>query len=831
MPMTRRTPAVLVLALTLLAARPAHPQDPGSLDAVQRRLALERLAVAGSAMYVAAHPDDENTAMLAWLAQGRKVRTAYLALTRGDGGQNLIGSEQGAELGVIRTEELLAARRIDGAEQLFTRAIDFGYSKTAEETLAIWGHDEILADVVWAIRVFRPDVVITRFPSSGDGGHGHHTASALLAAEAFTAAADARRFPDQLAFVRPWQATRLLWNAWRRPGEARPGDAPPALTVDLGAYEPRLGRSYAELAAAARSMHKSQGFGAAPRRGALPNDLQHVAGAPFTTDLFDGVDLTWRRFAGGEAVAAALARAAAVWRDDDPTAALPALLDARDAMGSLPPDPLVSTRLAELLELIRACSGLWVEATTGQAAISPGATVKLTATAINRGGIPVRLRQIDAPLDGVMSVDTDLPANQAVSRELTVTLPRDVPVSHPYWLAAPPAGGRYEVADRRLVGTPRNPPPLRVGFVLALAGREVTMTAPVLYRWTDPVEGERVRDLVVEPRVTVNLEPGVLVFPDAAPRTLRAVVRGHAGELAGSVRLHAPQGWRIEPAEAPVSFSKADEETRLAFTVTPPAGGGTATLAATVRTDRDEPARAMVGIAYPHIPAQALFPLAVAKLVRVDARLPVRRIGYVMGSGDEVPAVLRQLGAEVTLLDDDALETADLARYESLVVGVRAFNTRPRLAFVQDRLVDWVRAGGTLVVQYQVSRGLVTDRLGPRPLKLGRGRVTNEGAEVVLLAPTDPVFSTPNRIAAADFAGWVQERGLYFGESWDERVTPLLAIADPGEKPESGALLVAREGRGRFVYTGLAFFRQLPAGVPGGIRLFANLLARENGRD
>ncbi|MGE5236019.1 MAG: PIG-L family deacetylase [Acidobacteriota bacterium] len=819
-----RRAAIAGLALCVAAAVTA--QGPSQPDAAALRLAIEKLSVLGSVLYIGAHPDDENTALLAYLAKGRKMRTAYLSLTRGDGGQNLVGTEQGEALGVLRTEELLAARRIDGAHQFFTRAVDFGYSKGPAETFRIWGHDAVLADVVWIIRWFRPDVIITRFPTDGEGGHGHHTASAILAGEAFTAAADPTMFPDQLRWVRPWQATRLLWNAWRRPGQAGSPPDGSLLSVDLGAYDPLLGRSYAELAAIARSMHKSQGFGSSPRRGTLPNLFAPVAGETAKSDLFDGIDTSWRRVPGGETVGAALARARASYRDDDPAAAVPDLLAALDLIDRLPADPWVTVKRQALVEVIADCAGLWLDLGAAAPEVTPGGTMPLTITAINRSALPLRLTRVELPYGATVALaDAALPDNQPVTAQTTITMPTDAPLSQPYWLAGTRSEGVYTEPPQPEVGAPRNPPAVSATFVLRLGTHDLTYTVPAVYRSTDPVEGERVQELAVVPPVTVNLESPVLLFPDVSPRPVRAVARRHRDGAGAVISLALPMGWTADPGAISLEPGQAGEESQLRWTLTPTNGAASGALRVLLDGDRPTPARGVIAVDHPYIPPRLLLPPAVATLVRVDVRRPVRRVGYVMGPGDEIPAVLRQLGFDVTLLSDDVLENGDLSGFDAIVTGIRAYNTRPRLATAEDRLLAYVAAGGTLVVQYNTSRETVTDRLGPWPIHLSHDRVTDENAPVTFADPTCLVLTEPNAITAADFDGWVQERGLYFPDSWDPRYQAPLAMADPGEKATRGALLAATYGKGHFLYTGLAFFRQLPAGNPGAIRLFVNLLA------
>jgi LmbE family N-acetylglucosaminyl deacetylase len=816
----RRSRPRLVALVACAAWLPAlaAPNAAAAVDSTQRRLALEKLSVLGSVLYVGAHPDDENTAMLAYLSEGRKLRTAYLSMTRGAGGQNLIGTEQGDALGVLRTEELLAARWIDGAEQFFTRALDFGYSKSAEESLQIWGHDAILADVVRVIRTFRPDVIITRFAGDGSGGHGHHTASAILAREAFSAAADPTRFPEQLATLKPWQAKRILWNAWRPRIENRPAGAPRLLSVDLGAYDPLLGESYTEIAARARSMHKSQGFGSSGRRGAMLNYLQLMDGAPATRDFMEGIDTTWNRIPGGAAVAAAVAAAQKAYDSTDPSAAVPALLDVLAAIDRLAPDPWVEVKRAAVKDLIRDCTGLWLDATGADGTATPGETVTLTATAINRSPLAVTLVSVAPPFGPAQPVGALLSDNLPVTRDLAVSLPADLPTSGPYWLAAPHGPGRYVVRDERLIGLARAPAPLRVAFVVSLA-------VPVEYRWTDPVQGEQAHRIEIVPAVTLDLGHPVILFPSATPRRVDVRVTAQARGASGIVRLDVPAGWSAAPPSRPFTLAAKGDERDATFTVTPPSAASTATLTAVATVNGRDLSSGMTIVAHPHIPTQTLLPPAQLRLVRADVRTRGSHVGYVMGPGDDVPEALRQMGYRVELLTDEQLESGDLSAFDAIVVGVRAYNTRPALTLAEDRLLAYVEGGGVLVVQYNKTPETVTDRLGPYPLTLSRTRVTDEHAPVAILIPDQALLTTPNRIGPADFDGWIQERGIYFPQSWDAHYQAPLAMADPGEPASSGSLLTTTYGKGVFVYTGLVFFRELPAGVAGAYRLFANLVA------
>jgi LmbE family N-acetylglucosaminyl deacetylase len=819
-------------SLLLATAAPCDPRPPRPLDAAELKLALRKLRVLGSALYVAAHPDDENTALLTWLESERLVRAGYLSLTRGDGGQNLIGSETGALLGVIRTQELLAARRVDGAEQFFTRAVDFGYSKTPEETMRIWGRDSVLADVVRVIRTFRPDVIVTRFPTSGAGGHGHHTASAILAEEAFAAAADPSRFPEQLAALRPWRAKRLVWNVFRFDPAARDSGGT-ALVVDLGAYNPLLGRSYTEIAGESRSMHKSQGFGAPERRGSIPNRLEHRLGDPAAKDLFDGVELSWNRVPGGNRVDALLAEAERTFDPDRPERILPQLMRAHAAMVAMEADPWIAVKRAELLEVIRTVAGLWVEAIALTPTVAPGEELRVALSALNRSQAPFVLEKIELPAATPgLSPPRELAFNRAVNDTVMVRLPADVPYTQPYWLREQPASGLFHVADPNRIGSAEDLAPLFVRFHLRSGDQQLVLETPVVHRWTDPVAGERYRPLEILPPVGVRLDQGAYVFGGEA-RPVDVQVKSLSAAASGALRLELPAGWTASPREAPFQLGRNGAEATLRFHVKaagvsrPPPGRSMVRAVAT--SGGKSYTHSVVRMDHPHIPIQTVLEPAEARLVTGDIRRAGERIGYVMGSGDQVPDALLQMGYQVTLLTDDEIAIADLSRFDAIVTGVRAYNTRPRLRSLQDRLLAYARQGGTVVVQYNTAEAGLDDRLGPHPFRISRDRVTDETAAMTFVAPTHAVLNQPNKITPADFEGWVQERGLYFASPWDSTayVTPL-ASADPGEPPRAGGLLVADVGKGRFVYTGLAFFRQLPAGVPGAYRLFANLVARRS---
>ncbi len=856
--------AVLAALALCAALASADSRPPEPMDAARLTIALQRLQNTGTVLYIGAHPDDENAAMLCWLTCGRCVHAAYLSLTRGDGGQNLIGTETGDALGVLRTQELLAARRIDGAEQFFTRAVDFGFSKNPDEAMAIWNHDVILADVVRVIREYQPDVIITRFGTDGSGGHGHHTASAILAGEAFTAAADPARFPE--LGLAPWKPTRLLWNNWQ-PKPARGDSAADALlTVDVGAYQPLLARSYTELAGLSRSMHKSQGFGSAERRGPNPQYLQLVAGQPATTDLLDGVELGWRRVAGGERVGTLLAAAAKAFDARDPGAIVTTLVRAEIAARALPQAPWVVARRMELREVIRGCAGLWLEAVATKPTVTPGGKLSVRVTLLERSAAVIDLDRIemvgppdhpfvDSKLEYGFNVDsamasrlragqlngadarsaaTGMPISMAANRPLTanaeVTIPAGAAISQPYWLRDPVQGGAFSVADARQIGAPEDPPTITARVVLGFGADTLAFALPVVYRWVDPVEGERYRPVEIAPPVTLRLDRGAYLFADAAPREVRVTVDRADTTLAGRVTLELPEGWSAAPAQIAPDFAAGASSAQVSFRVTPAADARTGSVVASFRIQNRAWSNRLVTIDHPHVPLLALFPPAQARIVRADVRCVAAAAGYVMGSGDAVPEALAQLGMRVTMLTDDDVESGDLSRFAAIVIGVRAYNTRPRVLAAEPRLRKYVAGGGRLIVQYQTPDGTLDNKLGPYPFTVSRDRVSVEGAEMRVLRAGHPLLSSPNPIGPADFEGWVQERGLSYANPFDPRYETVLSANDPGETPKDGGVLYAREGAGIYTYTGLALFRQLPAGVAGAYRLLANLVSPEPAR-
>ncbi len=829
--MLRRTFALLLLT----AIAPIYGQKSLSGE-IEIRQALEKLNTLGSVMMIAAHPDDENTALLAYLARGRHVRTGYLALTRGEGGQNLIGSEQGDQMGIIRTQELLAARKIDGAEQFFTRAIDFGFSKIADETLTQWPREQVLADVVWNIRRFRPDVIVLRFTGTPRDGHGHHQASAILGKEAFSLAADPTKFPEQLQFVQPWQAKRLMQNSGG-PGQGGPGGRggqpqEQGVDIDLGQYSPELGLSYGQIAGMSRSQHRSQGMGAAERPGAQRNTLVTLAGDKATNDLFEGVDLSWSRVNGGARVAPLVARAMASFEAGHPEKLLPILAEARPLIASIN-DPLAQRKLAELDELMALASGLHLEAQANDFAVTPGSDLKVNATATARLGVQVAISGIR--LTGIQGAPSqDIPAtvlvtNQPAQYPLTVKVPANQPYSQPYWLANAKNGTMYNIPDQRLIGNAENAPVLEAHFKVKIAGTDLELTRPVQHRYVDRVYGELFRPLEIVPPVALDLAGNALVFTNTTARQVDVPVRSNNGKQSGDVRLEVPAGWTVTPATQHFELGATDEQVMVSFQLQPPAANSRGAVRAVAQVGGATVRTGTTRINYPHIPVQMLLPPSQMALVRANITNLAKSVGYVMGAGDEVPESIRQLGAEVTLLTSQDLVRGDLSKFDAIVTGVRAWNTRADLRANYQRLFDYANNGGTVVVQYNVAEGGPTggplEHIGPYPIRTGRDRVTVEEAPITFPNPQLKVLHAPNEITQADFEGWIQERGLNFPDQWDAKYQSVLESHDPGEEPLKGGMLYTQYGKGAYIFSAYDWFRELPAGVPGAYRIFANMLS------
>jgi LmbE family N-acetylglucosaminyl deacetylase len=788
---------------------------------------IRSFSTMGSVLYIAAHPDDENTQVITYLARGRGYRTAYLSLTRGDGGQNVRGSQLRELLGVARTQELLAARRLDGGRQYFTRAKDFGFSKDYQETLRIWERQAVLADIVRVIRSFRPDVIVTRFSPQPGNTHGHHTASTVLAIEAFKVAGDPRAFLEQLGELTPWQPKRILHNVGMRGGgaDAAGGDRAGAVQIEVDGNDP-LGESIRSIAARSRAMHKTQGFdvGEPPGGWRKTEFFLTLGGEPAIHDILDGVDTTWNRVPGGAEIGRLTEEAIARFNPEDPAASVPALLAIRSRVSVLPADPVVSDKHQQLDRIIQACIGLEVGTVVDRPEAVPGETLKMRHTAIVRSRIPVRWTAVRYPsIQRTVTQVLELRGNRPVVRDATPILPTTTPPSQPYWLRKEGTAGLFHVDDLSLIGRPENPPAFPIEYVFEVGRQPLVISGEPTA--ADPANASMRRRLDVIPPVSLRFASGVQLWAPGAARPVTVELTAARVRAAGTVQLHAPTGWRVSPTSQPFRLAGIGEQARFTFTVTAPDQLATATLGASVQINGARFNHQRIELRYDHIPFQLLQPAASLNAVSLDLAIRGRHVGYLPGAGDDVAGCLEQMGYAVTKLTGTDLTPEKLRPLDAVVIGIRAFNTRTDLTEHLPALFAYVEAGGNVIAQYNLSNGLGANWLAPFHLRISRDRVTDENAPVTFLAPDHPALTTPNHITKADFDGWVQERGLYFPDQWDERFTAILAAGDPGETPLQGGLLVARHGKGYLVYTGLAWFRQLPEGVPGAYRLFANLVS------
>lgn len=850
---------IYLLIFILAFANILFAQAPRSYTSSEILLQIKKLNTVGSVLYIAAHPDDENTQLIAYLANEKCLRTGYLSLTRGDGGQNLIGSEKGVELGVIRTQELLAARRIDGGEQFFTRAYDFGYSKSPKETFSKWNKDSLLSDVVWVIRNFRPDIIITRFATDGSGGHGHHTASAILAEEAFDAAADSTRFPEQLEYVSVWKTRRMFWNVSTR--FANPNaDMSPYIKLDVGGYNPLLGKSYGEIAAESRSMHKSQGMGTAAQRGEYFEYFKPLKGD--TTDLkdiFEGMDFTRKDGRNKKIIDKAIKKYLNN-NIQDATNSLVKLYFEGDK--NIPKNildkyfPLQQNYYNPmLLKIILNMNGIMLESFVEGSDKYSGDSITIKAFAINRSNLSISLKDINLSLfdkisskelNGYELLNIVLKKNVPSNKIYNIKLPDVVFPSSMNWLIYQPVSNKFIVNEQTHVGKAYYlTTGINVRYRLIINGKHFTIYDKVIVKSVDPERGELYNHLIFTPPVMINLQQKCFVFGDEKEKEIKIVIKAGQDSVKGIVFMEASRDkdWIVKsdsegikskydnPEVAHIDFSlnKKGEEKIVSFFVKAPANNSESKLKLTASLQNNRPhtyTKGMKEIKYDHIPIQTLFPEAEAKLVRLDVNKKIKRLGYIPGAGDEVQSCLSQLGYEVITITDDMLTKENLSQFESIITGVRAYNTNEKLSTYKQKLMDYVSNGGNLIVQYNTNSfvGPFKGDIGPYPFKITRDRVTDENASVNFELPNHPVLNTPNKITSADFAGWIQERCIYTAGDVDAKYEMPLSMADPDEKANKGSLIIAKHGKGSFIYTGLAFFRELPAGVPGAYRLLVNMI-------
>lgn len=811
-------------------------QAPQSWTAGEMYQAIKKLKILGSVLYIAAHPDDENTRLIAFLSKDKLYRTGYLSLTRGDGGQNLIGDEQGIDLGLIRTQELLAARRIDGGEQFFSSAFDFGYSKNPEETFSKWDKEKILSDVVWVIRKFQPDIIITRFPTTGEGGHGHHTASAILANEAFAAAADAKRFPEQLKYgVSTWQVKRVLWNTFNFGGNNTTRDD--QFKIDVGGYNSLLGDSYGEIASESRSQHKSQGFGVPASRGEAIEFFKSTKGDTPKDNLLDDINVTWSRIDGGSIIEQAVDSVLNNFDFLHPEYSVKGLVEVYQKINALTESVWKNKKLDEVKTLIAQCSGLFLEAVTNNQYAVQTDSIKINFNLNNRLGTDAVLTKIN--VDGFDTTFTKaLFRNKNIGIPKTIFVPDTKQVTQPYWLDRPKAEGYFNITDQRKIGQPDVDPAYVANFQILFYNTAISFSIPVKYKFTDPVKGELYEPVVVIPTVLLSVDSRLKVSKGnnnfngtiflAPQKDSVAVYFGklYNKDYGGFTYHYKPEqillAQKAKKYEAAYYINaKTDNEYYL---------GTQSEGMANMFTDLRTPFlyyQELHTIKYDHIPyINYLTNISVVNR-KLDLKTAGKKIGYITGAGDKVPQALALMGYQVFFLDEKDLEKNNLKQFDAIITGVRTYNTHEWMNSYYDKLMQYVNQGGNLIVQYNTSNqiGPVRAKIGPYNFDITRSRVTDEHAKVSLLKPTSPVFNFPNKITEKDFEGWIQERSIYHASDPSGKYEKLISMSDPGEKSDDGSLIVTKYGKGWFTYTGLVFFRELPAGVPGAFRLLANIIA------
>ncbi len=809
-------------------------QTPKKWTSSELHHAIQKLNVRGNVLYIAAHPDDENTSVITYLANYKNFETAYLSLTRGDGGQNLIGPEIRELLGVIRTQELLAARRIDGGQQFFSRANDFGYSKHPSETLQIWDKEKVLSDIVWAIRKFKPDIIINRFAHTSAGKtHGHHTASALLSLEAFDLAADPNKYPEQLKYVSTWQPKSLYYNITRwNPEDLKNFENPENIfTADVGVYYPDKGKSNTEISAESRSQHKCQGMGRALKRGSDIEYFEWIKGErPRNKTSFLDINYGWSGVQNGKKFFENINHIYEQFDYQNPSKSIQQLIQIYQQLQQVDLDkqPWVRQKLTNLKAIIFGCAGLYVEVVTRESMACPGDKIELEIELVNRSAAKVFLKKLSyQPMNVDSLTNHELKENEITKFFKVIHLPTSLSTTSPYWLEKNPTLGMYEVNDQQLIGLPENPRDLKLNYTLEIEGTTMDFDGNFVYKTTDPVKGEYYQNFEITEPIFANIKDNVYIFESHKEKEITITLKAGKQNVSGKVELEIPDGWSCFPKSINFEFAKKGAEKNLSFQLSPPSIQSVGTIKPIVKISNKKYSKRLDIINYDHIPIQTVITEEVAKVVKIDLQKRGEKIAYVMGAGDDIPLCLSQIGYDVNLIDLDKTNQKELNFFDAAIIGVRAYNTIERLPFHQNKLLSYVKQGGTMIVQYNTGHHLKlpSSEIGPYPLSISRDRVTDEFAEVRFLNPEHRILNFPNKITSKDFEGWVQERGLYFPNEWDQNYEAILSANDLDESAKNGGLLVAKYGEGHYIYTGYSWFRELPAGVPGAYRMFVNMIS------
>lgn len=781
---------------------------------------LAQLKTMGTVMYFAAHPDDENTKMIAYLVHHDHVRTIYYSLTRGDGGQNILGDEQGAALGLIRTHELLQARKLDGAEQMFSPFVDFGFTTSVPETIDFWNKEKLVQDAVKAIQETRPDIIICRFPTTGEGGHGNHTVSAIVAKEAWLYIS---KYNDT-AKQKLWLPKRLLFNAFQfgRANTVKPGQFP----VRINQYDPLLGEGLGELAGKSRSMHKSQGAGTPQVIGTTTEHFEVIEGAPLAQSLYDDIDTSWQRV-GKKAIGTAVQNVISAFQFNNPSASIPALITIRQSINDITDTFWRQQKLKEIDRLILSCAGVMAEALTNVPEAVPGQTIPVSVNLIARSAVPVTIQSI-APerkiIDGQLQA-TVLQNDSLYKFPFTIQLDPQEPVTEPYWMAVDPIHNEYQFPQKYL-GLPEAANTLTMPVVLNIGGANFTIKVPISQKRLDPVRGDITQRLRIVPPLSIEPSNQLFIFNHGEDK--QVVLHIHTFDDISNAQLVVKTSNEILTTQA-LPLLRKGMDTFMVISI--PTSKITSEakdkyLHFTVNTTKGDFSKTVNIINYPHIPELQYLTEAKMKIVPKDWQVAVHKIGYVEGVGDYVDDILKLCGLTVENIPAQELNNKNyLSQYEAIVIGIRALNTRQELQAGMDALLTYVHNGGTLIIQYNKSYKQVTDKLGPYPFKLSGDRVTDEHSPVTFLKPNSPLLNFPNKITQNDFKNWIQERGLYFPNEWDNRYQTLLSMNDEGTPALKSSVLYTPYGKGQYIYTSLAFFRELPDGNVGAIRLFMNFLS------
>ncbi|MFA7445001.1 MAG: PIG-L family deacetylase [Flavobacteriaceae bacterium] len=812
------------LFLLLFISANLFAQQPQKLSSNEIYHEIQKLNFLGSVLYVAAHPDDENTKLISYFGNEVKANSAYISLTRGDGGQNLIGAEMGELLGVIRTQELLKARSVDGGKQFFSRAYDFGFSKVPEETFEIWDKQQVLEDLVQCIRDFRPDVIINRFDHRTPGTtHGHHTASAILSLEAFDIVKNEKNAPRRLFYnTSPW--------AFPSQEAFEKADKSNHVILDANVFYPILGKSNGEISALSRSQHRCQGFGATGTRGSENEYLELIKGdlPKGQKDIFEGINTTWTRIPEGKQIGEILEKVEKNFNFQNPSVHLEELIKAYLLIEKIQDNYWKNQKSEHIKNIILACSGLYLEAVASSESVTKSEKFDLNFEVVNRSNSTIILQEISI-FDKKLPKNEKLQNNKAIRfSEKNISVPSNMEYSNPYWLKNERTKGMFVVEDQKLRNLPQTENDFPVTFVLNIEGTPIDFTKNIVYKFNSPENGETYRPFVVLPDVVVSFANNVLVFADDKAKEISVKVKALQDNSKGEVSVEVPKGWTISPKEIPFEISKKGEESLVKFSLVPPSNPENATLNIIAKTNGKTYNQELIEIDYDHIPKQSVLKPATAKAVRLDLKKSKQHIAYLMGATDEIPQGLEQIGYNVKLISVNDMTAENLAAFETVIIGIRAYNTIPELKLKGKILNNYVKNGGTVIMQYITTgyRGKPTDLsdFAPYTLKIGRERVTDENAKVSFVNPTHKVLSYPNKINENDFNDWIQERGLYFGAEWSKEFEPVFSMNDKNESEKEGSLLIAKHGKGHFVYTGISFFRQIPNGTDGAYRLLVNLI-------